>query len=119
MELPVQNDDETMGEYRQRNNLPHVYTPFFPGDPDCTQVKWQVELQSKFPVISFYPYDGLQVSRGNEMAVVIFEDESHINELSRELIIRHCSLYGREHAEKTVPTVALLRDMYHMNRHLL
>lgn len=116
MQFPEQLSTETMGEYRARNNFPHIYTPFFPG---TEQVEWQTELQQKFPVISFYPYDGLHVSKAAEMCVVVFEDESHINEMTRELIVRFCSGYGREHAEKNVPTVALLRDMYSMNRHYL
>ena len=120
MELPVQAEDETFGDYRKRNNFPHVYVPFFPGWDGCNsseQVKWQVELQNKFPVIFLYPYDTLQVSKGNEMVVIIFEDESHITELSREVIVRNCSCYGREHAEKVVPSLEQLRERFRHNSH--
>lgn len=108
--LPDMLENETYGDYRKRCNLPYVYTPFFPGGE--TQVDWQVKLQSQFPTISFYPYDGLQVSKGMEMVFVIFEDESQITEMARERIVRHCSDYGREHAEKAVPTVEQLRVLY-------
>lgn len=117
MELPKQADDETFGDYRKRNNFPHVFVPFFPGGFGSEQVKWQVELQHQFPVIFLYPYDTLQVSKGNEMVIIIFEDENHITELSREVIVRHCSLYGRENAEKVVPSLEQLRERYQHNSH--
>lgn len=116
MEMPEQFETETFGEYQQRLHLPHIYTPFFPGDPGGEQVQWQQDLQAKFPVLSFYPYDTLNVSKANEMVYVVFEDKDHITELAREAIVRFCSLYGREHAEKVIPSVEELKRRYFFHR---
>jgi len=109
MDMPEMLPDETFGDYRKRNNLPHVYVPFFPYNE---QVDWQVELQKKFPTISIYPYDGMQVSKGAEVLFILFEHEDHITEQARESIIRHCCDYGRERAESVVPGIKQLRQMY-------
>ena len=108
--LPDIGENETFGDYRKRCNLPYIYVPFFPYGVE--QVGWQVELQRQFPTVSFYPYDGLQVSKGMEMVFVLFENESQITEMAREAIIQRCCDYGREHAEKAVPSVERLREMY-------
>jgi hypothetical protein len=109
MNLPDQMPEETFGEYRQRLNLPHVYVPYMPHGP---QPEWQVELEKKYPYIMIYPYESLNVSKGLEMVHIVFEDISHITEMAREVIVRYCSSYGRDNAEKVVPSVEELRRRY-------
>jgi hypothetical protein len=110
VELPDHLPDETFEEYRVRHNLPHVYVPFFPWGVD--QVDWQIKLQQKFPVISIYPYSGLQVSKTMEAVYILFENESQITEMAREKIRLHCGLYGETVAEKAVPSLKELKYLY-------
>lgn len=113
MDLPEMNEGETFGEYQKRCNLPHVYVPFFPAGDGGEQVQWQQDLQKQFPTVWIYPYADLNVSKTNEMVYIIFENESQITEMAREKIVRHCCGYGREHAEKAVPSV---EDLHHLYR---
>jgi hypothetical protein len=111
IKLPKQLSNETYGEFVKRCNLPHVYVPYFPYGTE--QVEWQVKLQQQFPVIFLYPYEALEVSKKNEMVYILFEDESHINEVAREYIIQyHCCMYGRKNAEAAVPSVEQLIARY-------
>jgi len=110
--LPDYRSDETFEQYRVRNNLPHVYVPFFPGGIGGEQVEWQRKLQAQFPVIALYPYEGMQVSKANEAVFVVFENESQITEMAREKIMLNCWLYGEEVAKKAVPSLERLRELY-------
>ena len=110
MDLPEMLPDETCGDYRARCNFPHVFVPYSRGSD--SPYPWQQELMDKFPTISLMPYETLQVSKGLETVCVVFEDLSHITELSREVIVHYCCSYGREHAEKTIPSVENLRALY-------
>jgi len=123
MELPEYLPDETSGDYRVRNNLPYVYTPFFPypsygrhtdvlTGPGTGQIDWQKELQDKFPTVILYPYESLQVSLSNESLFILFQNETQVHELARQWIVQHCLAYGKNHAEKVTPTVDELLSYY-------
>lgn len=88
----------------------NIYTPFFPYGSE--QVQWQVDLQKSFPTVILYPYSALQVSKSLEMVFVLFGDLNQIDQEARETIVRHCSAYGRGNAERAVPSVEELRQMY-------
>ena len=107
--LPPFLPGETSEQYRLRNNLPHVYIPFFQGDQ---QVQWQLDIQNKYPIVQFYPYEGMQVSLGLQTVYVAFADASQITEDARKYIQRFCSDYGPEVARRAVPSLLSLKNMY-------